>query len=114
MVGILLMDVNVSLVERYTDGIELDNGLVQGLRFEITGGRPSFRPGSRRDEQGDVTVEVTTAASRTLNTLYGADARFSAALANLRANGEFKVDGDLEPLGDWFLAVHDRIVDRTR
>lgn len=27
---------HVSLVERFTDGVELEHGLVQGLRFEAT------------------------------------------------------------------------------
>lgn len=31
-------DLSVSLVERYTDGAELPNGLVQGLRFDIVAG----------------------------------------------------------------------------
>ena len=38
-------DLNVSLVERYTDGVELSAGLIQGIRFDIRDGRPSFRAG---------------------------------------------------------------------
>lgn len=106
-------DFNVCMVERYTDGIELSPGLLQGLRFEIIGGKPSFRLGAGRDERGDITIEVTKAASHTLNTLRGADPDFRAALADLQANGELKVDGDLSRLGSWFSVVHDRIVDRT-
>jgi hypothetical protein len=110
----LLPDHNVRLVERYTDGIELSPGLIQGLRFEIVDGKPSFRLGARLDECGDVTVGVTKAASYTLNTLRSDDPHFHAALANLQANGEFKVDGDLSQLGSWFSVVHDRIVDQTK
>jgi hypothetical protein len=106
-------DVNVCLVERYTNGIEFEPGLVQGLRFEIIGGTPSFTLGVRRDERGDITVEVTTAASHKLNTLHSANPEFGVAFAELQAEGEFKVDGDLSALGSWFTAVHDQIVDRT-
>ena len=123
MVGALMIDAalrarpgppaDVSLVERYTDGPELDGGLAQGLRFAIAAGKPSFRHGVRRDERGDITIDVTTAASRTLNTLYGADPRFAAALAGLQARGDFRIEGDLARLGEWFARVHDRIVART-
>lgn len=123
MVGTVLMDAatqaglppdhNACLVERYTDGIELSPGLVQGLRFEIVGGKPSFRPGAPRDGRGDITVDVTKAASYTLNTLPAGDPRFQAALADFQANGELKVDGKLSQLGNWFSAVHDRIVEQT-
>jgi hypothetical protein len=106
-------DFSVSLVERYSDGIELSPGLFQGLRFEIVNGAPSFRHGARLDEHGDVTVTVSMAGSLTLNTLYGDDPRFPAAFARLRASGELTVDGDLSRLGSWFDGVHDRIVDRT-
>jgi hypothetical protein len=107
-------NLNVSLVERYTDGVELSEDLVQGLRFEIIGGKSSFRLGARRGERADITVEVTAAGSRELNTLHSADSNFHTALAKLESNGDFKVDGDLSRLGNWFTAVHDRIVDRTR
>jgi hypothetical protein len=106
-------DFNVCLVERYTDGVELGPGLVPGLRFEIIGGKPTFRLGARHGERGDITVEVTAAASRTLNTLRGAGPDFHTALAALLANGELKVDGELSRLGSWFSVVHDRIVART-
>jgi hypothetical protein len=109
----LPVDFHVCLVERYTDGNELAPGLLPGLRFEITAGQPFFRTGALAGERGDVTVEVSTAASRTLNMLHGADPAFSAALSTFQADGQFKVDGDLALLGTWFHAVHDRIVDRT-
>jgi hypothetical protein len=104
---------NVSLVERYTDGIELSEGVVQGLRFDIVGGNPSFRVGARHDEVADITVEVSAEASRALNSLYSADPNFGPAFANFLSTGEFRVDGDLAQLGTWFNAVHDPIVDRT-
>ena len=107
-------DFHVCLVERYIDGVDLGAGLVQGLRFEIVGGKPSFRLGVRRQERADITVEVSVAASRELNTLYSADPDFHAAFAKSQSDGELKLDGDLALLGDWFGAVHDRIVDRTR
>lgn len=123
MVGTVLMDAatraelpsdhNVSLVERYTDGDKLGTGLVQGLRFEIIGGEPSFRNGAGRDERGDITVDVTKAASYVLNTLRGDDPEFHAALAALQADGQMKIDGDLSRLGSWFGVVHDRIVEQT-
>jgi hypothetical protein len=105
---------NVCLVERYTDGAELAPGLLPGVRFEIRAGRPSFRAGALPGERGDITLEVTTAASRTLNTLYGADAAFTAAFSAFLADGQLKIEGDLAALGDWFSGVHDRIVERTR
>lgn len=109
----LAPDVHVCLVERYIDGRELGQGLVQGLRFEIVGGKPAFRRGARQDERGDITVEVTQAASHALNILYAADPRFLTTLADVQAKGEFTVDGDLVRLGTWFEVAHDRIVDRT-
>lgn len=54
----LAPDVDISLVELYTDGATLDDVLVQGLRFEIVKGKPSFRSGARRDERADVTDPV--------------------------------------------------------
>lgn len=107
-------DLDVCLVERYTDGAELAPGLLPGLRFEIRAGRPSFRAGALPGERGDVTLEVTTAASRTLNPLYGADAAFTAAFSAFLADGQLKIEGDLAALGDWFSGVHDCIVERTR
>lgn len=103
----------VSLVERYTDGSEFGDGLVQGLRFEIVDGKPSFRVGARRNERADITVEVTAAASRELNSLCSADPRYRTASARLLESGALRVDGDTARLGAWFDAVHDPIVDRT-
>lgn len=109
----LAPDLHICLLERYTDGVEISPGLVSGLRFEIIGGKPRFSLGARADEKGDITVEVTTAASRTLNTLYAADPLFQAALVELHGNGQLRIEGDMARLGDWFSVVHDRIVDRT-
>jgi hypothetical protein len=63
----------LSLVERYTDGVELFEGLVQGLRFDIQNGKPSFRLGVRQDEGADITMEIAAAAARELNSLKSAD-----------------------------------------
>jgi hypothetical protein len=104
---------NVSLVERYTDGFELSQGLVQGFRFDIINGKPSYRVGVRKDDAGDITVEVSGAASHELNSLYGDDPAFAAAFANFTRTGALRIDGDLSALGTWFGAVHDPIVART-
>jgi hypothetical protein len=104
---------NVSLVERYTDGVELSEGLVQGIRFDIVAGKPSFRVGARPNERADVTVEVTAAAARKLNTLRSTDASYQAARDKFLSTGEMRVEGDPSRLGSWLDAVHDPIVDRT-
>ena len=110
----LAPDLHVSLVERYIDGAPLGAGLVQGLRFAIRGGQAAFRIGAGLDERGDITLEVTAAGARQLNTLSGADPCFRASVAALRDSGHLHIDGDLAQLGDWFGAVHDEIVRRTR
>ncbi len=106
-------ELNVSLVERYTDGVELSVGLVQGIRFDIISGKPSFRVGVRLDEQGDITIEITAAAARRMNLLGSADPHHRTALDTFLRSGEMRVHGDLARLGGWLNAVHDRIVDRT-
>jgi len=106
-------DLNVSLVERYTDGVKLSEGLVQGIRFDIIGGKPSFRVGVRQDERADITVELTTAASHELNTLHSADPNYQTALGKFVSTGKMRTDGDPSQMGDWLNAVHDPIVDRT-
>jgi hypothetical protein len=107
-------DCNVSLVERYTDGVAGSDGLVQGLRFEIVDGMPSLRIGVGPEETADIVVEVTAAASRELNALYADDPRYAAAADRLRREGQMRIHGDLARLGDWFPAVHDPIVEHTR
>lgn len=104
---------NFGLVERDLDGIPLSGGFVQCLHFDIRDGQPSFMAGAMPDEKADVTVEVTAAASRELNTLYANDPRYVAGLARLQASGELKIRGDLVDLGAWFARVHDPIVDCT-
>jgi hypothetical protein len=106
-------DFDVSLVERYTDGEQLQDGLTQGLRFEIQGGKPLFRVGALPEECADITVEVTAAASRELNSLHAADPRFKRALTRLQGSGDMKIGGDFGRLGEWFTQVHDLIVDHT-
>ncbi|MGJ8530820.1 MAG: hypothetical protein ACSHYC_01465 [Alphaproteobacteria bacterium] len=123
MVGALLCEaavrarlsptLNLSLVERYADGITMPNGLVQGLRFDISAGTPSFRVGVRPDELADVRIEVTAAAAKVLNTLRSTDPEYPAAVNRYLDTGEMRVDGDLTPLGAWFADTHDLIVDRT-
>jgi hypothetical protein len=111
--AVLPPDLHVGLVERYLDGVPRSDGFVQGLRFDIRDGQPYFRVGALPDEEADVTVEVTAAASRELNTLYANDPRYVAALARMQASGELNVHGDLAVLGAWFASVHDLIVERT-
>lgn len=106
-------DLTVSLVERYTDGSVLSDGLVQGIRFDIVGGKPSYRVGARADEQADITIEVTAAAARELNMLRSADPRYKTALDRFLRTSEMRMHGDISRLGDWLAAVHDPIVDRT-
>ena len=106
-------NLNLSLVERYTDGTELADGLMQGLRLDIVSGKPSFRLGARPDERADITVEVTAAASRELNSLYSSDPRYLAATRRLQKRGALRVDGDMQRLGAWLGTVHDPIVDCT-
>ncbi|WP_198937213.1 hypothetical protein [Herbaspirillum camelliae] len=102
---------NVSLVERCTDGADLGDGLVEGLRFDIVGGKPSYRVGVRPDEHGAITVEITSAAARDLNRLRG-DA-VVAALERYLAFGKLRQDGDPSHLGPWIAATKEPIVDRT-
>tara|TARA_R110002020_G_scaffold50791_1_gene143642 strand:+ start:7933 stop:8355 length:423 start_codon:yes stop_codon:yes gene_type:complete len=104
----------ISLVERYTDGTRLPGGMVQGLRFEIVAGKPSFRVGAYPDEHADLIIEISAAAARTLNRLYSADPQYRIALAALLQSGAMRESGDMTRLGDWLAAVHDPIVDRTQ
>lgn len=104
---------SISFVERYTDGSEIAGGLVQGIRFDIANGQPSFRIGAGRDEAADVVVEITAAAGRRLNTLRTADPAYAAARQYYLAGGAMRVTGDPSRLGSWLEAVHDAIVERT-
>lgn len=104
----------VSFVERYTDGAALADGLVQGLRFDISGGQPSFRVGVRPDEAADIVVEITAAGARQLNSRYTHDPAYAATLAELLRTGAMRVVGDPAQLGTWLATVHDPIVARTR
>lgn len=106
-------EMNVSLVERYVDGAELADGLFQGIRFDLIAGKPWFRAGVLAGERGDVTIDVTMAASRKLNALHSADPNYLVAMDCLRAAGQMRVDGELSRIGEWLQAVHDAIVDRT-
>lgn len=111
----LPLDMNLSFVERYVDGADIGDGRVQGIRLDIERGRPSYRIGAGRDEQGDIVVEVTARAARELNHLYSDDPAYAALFERYRVLGEWKVvKGDLAELGDWLASTHDRIVDRTR
>jgi len=106
-------DLTVSLVERYTDGSVLADGTVQGIRFDIINGIPTFRYGVGRDERGDITIEITSSIARKLNLLKNSDPEFESALKAAAQSGEFEVHGDPSRLGSWLSAVHDPIVERT-
>ncbi|WP_417679338.1 hypothetical protein [Pseudodonghicola sp.] len=103
----------VSLVERYSDGEEIAPGLVQGLRFDILCGVPSFRIGAAPEEKADITVEVTSEAARRLNQLFSTDPAYALALEEYLKSGALRMCGDPAKLGAWFGAVHDDIVRRT-
>ncbi|MCS6759729.1 MAG: hypothetical protein MO852_12855, partial [Candidatus Devosia euplotis] len=92
-------DLNVSLVERYTDGMALPGGTVQGLRFDVTAGTPSFRIGAYPDEQADLIVEISTAAAQTLNRLHSAEPRYRVTLDAFVQRGEMRVTGNITRLG---------------
>jgi hypothetical protein len=109
----LTLDFNLTLVERYTDGVELAGGHVQGIRFDIINGQPSFRIGVRRDERGDVTIEITASAARALNVLRSGDPDYQTALQDFQSSGEMKIGGDPSRFGRWLETVHDLIVERT-
>ncbi len=111
--GGLSPDFNMSVVEPFTDGAQLPGGLVQGFRFDIIGGKPSFKIGVRPDERGDITIFITAAASHKLNTLHATDPEYQTTLGNFLSTGEMRVDGDPSQLGDWLHPVHDAVVDRT-
>jgi hypothetical protein len=111
--ALLPMDFHFSFVERYIDGVELSKGLVQGLRFVVNNGRPSFRIGVRWHERADILVEITSSAARRLNSLRSTDPAYPALREQLLNSGEMQVTGDPSQMGYWLDAVHDLIVDRT-
>lgn len=106
-------DLDVALVERYIDGAQIAGGLVQGLRFEIRRGVPSFRIGVAPDEEGDITIEVTVQAVRQLNQIMSDDPAYATALEGYQKSGALRIFGNPSLLGAWFGAVHDEIVHRT-
>jgi hypothetical protein len=55
--------------------------------------------GAQRDEQTDVTVEVTAAVARKLNSLGSDDPNYQAARDRVLSSGERRVNGDPLPLG---------------
>jgi len=101
------------LVERYSDGVVMPNGRVQGIRFDIVNGAPSFTIGVGKDESGDVTIEVAADAALELNLLYTVDPAYVASLDRATRQGQIRVQGDLSVMADWLTAIHDTIVDRT-
>jgi hypothetical protein len=106
-------ELTLSLVEIYTDGVELADGLVQGICFDIIAGRPSFRVGVRPGERGDVTIEITTAAAQRLNSLRSVDPSYADAINQALRTGEMRVDGAPSRFGGWLQELHDPLVERT-
>ncbi len=104
-------DHNVSLVERYSDGVDFGDGLFQGFRFDIVDGKPSYRVGVRPDERGDINVTVASAVARRLNQLGNAEA--ATAREDFIRTGKIREEGDLSRLGDWFPATHAKILEQT-
>lgn len=123
MVGTLLCEaamasglpphMNLSMIERYTDGVELSAGLVQGIRFDIVDGQPSYQVGVQADQHADITMEITAAAAKQLNKLYSADPAYGAALNAHLSTGAMRLSGDTSTIGGWLASVHDPIVART-
>lgn len=105
-------DKSVSLVERYTDGTDFGDGLVQGFRFDIVGGQPSYRVGVGPSEKGDITVEVASRVAYELNQMPAAAS--AKARQNYMEAGDIRQEGDLSRLGAWFADAHKAILERTR
>lgn len=110
----LAPDLAVSFLERYTGGAELPGGLVQGIRFDIVDGKPSYGIGVGLEERADIVIEVTAAAARELNRLRTTDARYAVVRDEVLRSSEMRVEGDISRLGAWLEAVHDPIVERTK
>ncbi len=106
-------DMNVTAVEHFTDGDDMGDGLRAGFRLDIVAGKPKWRVGALPGERADITMHVTRAASRELNTLHGDDPRYGPAARKYMENGDFRVEGDPSRLGAWLSSVHDAVVDRT-
>lgn len=123
MVGVLMCeaaaeaglapDLTISLVERYSDGEVLPGGLVQGLRFDVVEGHPSFRIGAHPGERADIEIAVSKAGARALNLLHARDPHYHETVRRLLDSGALRITGDIARLGPWLAAVHDAIVDRT-
>jgi hypothetical protein len=103
----------MSMIERYLDGAELENGLRQGLRIMVEDGALACRMGVGPDETADVVIEVTGRAARRLNLLFSADPAYRQTLAEAVGRAELMVSGDLGPLAPILDMAHDGIVRRT-
>lgn len=110
----LARSLNVSFVERYTDGVEVQDGRVQGIRFDVVAGVGSYRIGAEREETADIVVEITAEAARRLNSLRAGDPAYPAVRQRYLETGEMRVTGDPARLGAWLEDVHDPIVERTK
>jgi len=106
-------DFSLSVIERYTDGAELGDGLRQGLRIDVADSALTYRVGVFWEERADVMIEVTSLTARQLNLLFGDDPDYRRTLEEVVAQGAMRVTGDLGPLGPVFDSAHDGIVIRT-
>lgn len=106
-------DLTLSLVEHYIDGPEIARGLFQGLRFDISNGRPNFRVGVTPDEVGDITIHIAPEVAQRLNQLYTSNPALEEFQLEALASGKLRIRGDPSQLGSWFAATHDEIVSRT-
>lgn len=103
----------MSIIERYIDGAEFENGFCQGLRVDVDDGALACRTGVGADETADVVIEVTRPTARRLNLLFSADPIYRRTLAEAVARGELRVSGDLGTLAPILDMAHDGIVRRT-
>lgn len=104
---------NWTLVERYSDGERLPNGLIQGIRFDLRAGACTYGVGVAPEERGDATITVQSATARALNLLYRHDPRFETGMKRAFESGAMTVEGDLSPIAAALAESHDAIVDRT-
>ena len=107
-------DVNYSLVEHFVDGDEWSDGLFEGYRFEIAGGKPMFRLGARPGEVADLILRVRRDASRAMHKLHGHHPEFMATIEKFTDSDDFVVvQGNLADLFELLGPIHDVIVDKT-
>lgn len=106
-------DLRLSVLERYTDGAEIEAGVRQGLRIDVADAAIVPRTGVYDDEVADVMIEVTAGLARRLNLLLSSDPSYADTLETATAMGDLRVSGALGPIEHVFRLAHDRIVKGT-